>query len=270
MINMKKFSFLSVTLIASILLSSSIYAKNESSARALFIKGSGSSFSNNFKSSDESQSKKPQQEEQPVQTNKENPKQNNLPNNQAYIGLSAAVYQLNGSKYDLVNPTKIFNSGDRVRVKVTSNKSGYITVSAIAPDGSVSLISEQKVNAGSPITVPEKGNIKFEGQTGVEQLLFVLSTQPGVGKKIVNSEPVEPDNSFKNGCKESSSQRNLTLDNSSDNFFLMNNDGKCITDSGKSRNLVVENTDNIDYGVVPSEQFAKGNVLGLELYLNHQ
>ncbi len=180
---MKKFSFLSVTLIASILLSSSIYAKNESSARALFIKGSGSSFSNNFKSSDESQSKKPQQEEQPVQTNKENPKQNNLSNNQAYIGLSAAVYQLNGSKYDLVNPTKIFNSGDRVRVKVTSNKSGYITVSAIAPDGSVSLISEQKVNAGSPITVPEKAILNSKVKLELSSYcLFFLHSQ-GLGKK---------------------------------------------------------------------------------------
>jgi hypothetical protein len=85
------------------------------------------------------------------------------------------TFKLN--EIDTPNPTKIFNSGDRVRVKVTSNKSGYITVSAIAPDGSVSLISEQKVNAGSPITVPEKGNIKFEGQTGVENMIRILNEE---------------------------------------------------------------------------------------------
>jgi hypothetical protein len=184
----------------------------------------------------------------------------------AQFSLVSVISELNASnKFEMVSPTKLFKTGDKVRVLITSNKAGYITSSAISPQGILTIIGEQKVAADETITVPQKGSIKFDGQTGIEELLFVLSSKSGVGRNLTNPDSAD----LKNGCKKSSTQRDLVIENSSNDFFLLSNDGKCLEQNGKSRDLVVESDQNVDYGVVPENQFSKGNILGLKLYLKH-
>ncbi len=240
-------------------------ASDESSARSLFIKKSGSSFSNTFDSKEVDLTKSQQDKKISPKNNRGDDDKNELKKIN-YIGLSAAVYQLNASnKFEMVSPTKLFKTGDKVRVLITSNKAGYITSSAISPQGILTIIGEQKVAADETITVPQKGSIKFDGQTGIEELLFVLSSKSGVGRNLTNPDSAD----LKNGCKKSSAQRDLVIENSSNDFFLLSNDGKCLEQNGKSRDLVVESDQNVDYGVVPENQFSKGNILGLKLYLKH-
>jgi hypothetical protein len=253
-----------------LLLSTFVLAEDASNARSLFVKKSGSSFSNSFENKEKDASKL-RSEKKPSLKESNSEDSKNETNKISYIGLSAAVYQLNSAnQFEMVSPTKVFKTGDRVRVLVTSNKAGYITSTAINPQGEVSIIGEQKVEADQTVTVPQKGSIKFDGKTGVEELLFTLSAKSGVGRNLMNATPSDKSDSYKNACKKNNLQRDLVVDDASNDFFLMSNDGKCIEQNGKSRDLIVESDQDVDYGVVPESQFAKGNILGLKLYLKHK
>ena len=255
-----KILFISIT---TLFICSSI-ANADESARGLFIKNSGSSFGNNFDKNKAKKIKKKLNSDTDIKSDKKM----GIP--LSYIGLSAAVYQLDEKgKQKLVSFDKKFKTGDRIRVQVTSNKSGYLTVTAIDPKGNISPISEQKVTGDTPIFVPNHGSIKFDGQTGEEQIVFTLSLNPTPKKDSISSE--ESTSKSSNSCHdEQSGERNLIVDNSRNDFFVLDKNGKCVDSKNKDRGLIVENYDEVDYGVIPTDQLEKGNILGLKLYLHHE
>lgn len=259
---MHKYKFLYISIAILLIFSSNVTA--DEGARGLFIKKSGSSFSNNFEKNKAKKTEKKLNNESDLKPNKK------MGAPLSYIGLSAAVYQLDDKgRQKLVSFDKKFRTGDRIRVQVTSNKSGYLTVTAIDPKGGTSSISEQKIIADTPIFLPNKGSIKFDGQTGEEQIVFTLSLNPTPKK-----ETIKPEDSLipaSNSCNdEKSEDRNLIVDNSRNDFFVLDKNGKCIDSKNKDRGLIVENYDDVDYGVMPTEQLEKGNILGLKLYLHHE
>ena len=256
---MHKYKILFIS-IATLLICSSL-ANADEGARGLFIKNSGSSFSNNFEKNKTKKTDKKLNSDSDIKFEKK------MGSPLSYIGLSAAVYQLDEKgRQKLVSFDKKFKSGDRIRVQVTSNKSGYLTVTAIDPKGNVSPIGEQKVTGDAPIFVPSHGSIKFDGQTGEEQIVFTLSLNPTPKKDSISSEE-----SASNSCHdELSGERNLIVDHSRNDFFVLDKSGKCIDSKNKERGLIVENYDEVDYGVIPTDQLEKGNILGLKLYLHHE
>lgn len=228
-------------------------------ARSLFSAGSGAKF--------ETFSKNTQNTTSPSR----DVKAANKSTEQKYSGLSYSIYQeLSNEKIEKVSPKKVFRTGDRIRIDVTSNKSGELLVVNINPEGKSSVVSEQSVVAGKVVNVPSKGFLKFVGERGVENLFFVLS-EKNPTQKTLSSTRIE---TIVIACLNvKADTRSLVVDDSAGNEFkVINSNGTCATDrSGTAtRSLVVDVADNTGYGVIPSSRLGEGQILTLRIKLRHE
>lgn len=226
------------------------------SARALFSTGTGT------KMSSPSPPKKPE---------------SNVTQKTSYAGLQYTIFQrLDQNKSVKVSPSKKFKSGDQIKVVVTSNKKGILTAMNISSDGELFMLSEQSLTPGESVTVPAKGFLKFVGNKGVEQLIFVLSEAPFSNKKQFNINIVE---SLSGACgSKNVASRALVVDDSAGNqFSVLDDSGKCSfppfrPDAAEvsTRALVVEVEDDSGYGVLPVGDLNSGALLALKLKLVHE
>ena len=90
-------------------------------------------------------------------------------------------------KPNYVSPKMAFASGDKVRLHIRVNRSGYLTVFNEGTSGKLQLIYPQTMeNANSPVlptvdfTIPATQGrwLEFDENTGVERLHIVLSAKP--------------------------------------------------------------------------------------------
>lgn len=105
-----------------------------------------------------------------------------------YLGLRYSVLQLTGnSRLEEVNPDGVFRSGDRIKVRVTPNSSGYLYVVHQGSSGSWDVLfpsagfrqGSNAVEKLEPLTVPEGDyDFAFDEKTGTERLFVVLSAKP--------------------------------------------------------------------------------------------
>jgi hypothetical protein len=262
------------------------------SARSLFSNTSGVTFESNkgevntgapaspasaptaVKPNAPSNSPKPQQDvtkaTQPQKQAKSTTQaQTSTPSESKYSGLSYTLLkQFPNGEVKKVSPSTVFETGDRIRVVLTSNKSGELTVSNINPKGTISLVSEQSVVAGAKVNIPNAGFLKFVGDPGVEQLIFVLA-EKRLSKQASGME--NPMTTIISSCFQNNT-RSLVVDDSAGNQVgLVGNNGNCIpASSAKTRSLVVEVSDNAGYAVMPDSSLADGQMLTLKLNLRHK
>jgi hypothetical protein len=105
------------------------------------------------------------------------------------LGMRYSVLKRNASgAFDEVDADTNFRSGDRIRVKVDSNNTGYLYIVAQGSSGAWQLLfPSQEVAGGSNLiqpgesrTVPsgDRGQWAFDDRGGVEKLFVVLTRQP--------------------------------------------------------------------------------------------
>jgi Domain of unknown function (DUF4384) len=105
------------------------------------------------------------------------------------LGLRYAVLRRDASgQYDEVDPDTSFRSGDRIRLKVDSNTSGYLYVVMRGSSGTWKLLfpstevagGSNLVRKGESRQIPsgERGQFVFDEQAGNEKLFIVLTRQP--------------------------------------------------------------------------------------------
>lgn len=188
-----------------------------------------------------------------------------------YSGLSySLLQQFPGGELRKVSPDKGFKTGDQIKIVLTSNKSGELSVVNIDPAGKSSLLLEKAVVAGTEVSIPEKGLLRFVGASGTEQLIFVLAAK-SLSKKA--SELGNPMTTIISSCFQNrANTRGLALDDSAGNqVAIVDNQGKCATSSSSTtRSLVVEVVDNSGYAVMPDAALADGQMLTLKINLRHQ
>jgi len=87
-----------------------------------------------------------------------------------------------------VDPESVFRSGDRIRLEVQANSTGYLYVVAQGSSGAWQVLfpsrevagGSNQVRRGEVRQVPagDRGQFVFDEQAGTENLFFVLTRQP--------------------------------------------------------------------------------------------
>ena len=80
----------------------------------------------------------------------------------------------------------VFRSGDRIRLFVTTNRDGYLSLLNIGSSGRSRVLfpyaqmqpNANFVRANAPTVIPQRGTIRFDDTPGEEVLLLMLSPQP--------------------------------------------------------------------------------------------
>lgn len=105
------------------------------------------------------------------------------------LGLRYAVLKRDGSgQYNEVDPDTSFRSGDRIRLHVDANTSGYLYVVMQGSSGTWKLLfpsaevagGSNLVHKGESRQIPsgDRGQFVFDEQAGNEKLFIVLTRQP--------------------------------------------------------------------------------------------
>ena len=105
------------------------------------------------------------------------------------LGLRYAVLKRDANgQYNEVDPDTSFRSGDRIRLKVDANTSGYLYVVMRGSSGTWKLLfpstevagGSNHVSKGESRQIPsgERGQFVFDEQAGNEKLFIVLTRQP--------------------------------------------------------------------------------------------
>jgi len=105
------------------------------------------------------------------------------------LGLRYAVLKRDANgQYNEVDPDTSFHSGDRIRLKVDANTSGYLYVVMRGSSGTWKLLfpsaevagGSNRVSKGESRQIPsgERGQFVFDEQAGNEKLFIVLTRQP--------------------------------------------------------------------------------------------
>jgi hypothetical protein len=105
------------------------------------------------------------------------------------LGLRYAVLKRDaGGQYQEVDPDTSFRSGDRIRLRVDANTSGYLYIVMQGSSGTWKLLfpsaevagGSNLVHKGESRQIPsgERGQFVFDEQAGNEKLFIVLTRQP--------------------------------------------------------------------------------------------
>ncbi|HBY63883.1 MAG TPA: hypothetical protein DEH78_29000 [Solibacterales bacterium] len=105
----------------------------------------------------------------------------------APLGLRYSVLKYAGDEGDVeVDADMVFRAGDRVRLNVQTNDSGYLYVVMRGSSGNWKILfpaveineTDNRVERGKSYMVPRSTRFIFDEQAGDEQLFVVLSRQP--------------------------------------------------------------------------------------------
>jgi Domain of unknown function (DUF4384) len=105
------------------------------------------------------------------------------------LGLRYALLRRDeAGRFQEVPPDTTFHSGDRIRIKVDVNSSGYLYVVTQGSSGTWTLLFPSKqvdggsnhVQKGEPRQIPpgDQGQFAFDEKAGTEKLFIVLTRQP--------------------------------------------------------------------------------------------
>ena len=104
------------------------------------------------------------------------------------LGLRYSILRNDGEgDYREVAPDTVFHSGDRIRVAVEVNDTGYLYIAMKGASGTWKVLfptadiegGNNRVESGRQYTIPPApGRFAFDQQPGEEQLFIVLSRQP--------------------------------------------------------------------------------------------
>jgi len=102
----------------------------------------------------------------------------------SYHGLTYWIERIGRSGTQRVGPSTVFKSGDRIRIHVRSNRSGYLYVVNQGSSGRGSFLfptsanADEYVEANRVYTIPVSGHIRFDDQPGEEIVWLFLSQRP--------------------------------------------------------------------------------------------
>jgi hypothetical protein len=108
-------------------------------------------------------------------------------NKSGYMGVSywIEVTGRDGAR-QRVTADRVFRSGERIKLFITTNRDGYLSLLNIGSSGRSRLLyphaqtqpNENVVQANAQFEVPQGGAIRFDDTPGEETLLLMLSPQP--------------------------------------------------------------------------------------------
>ena len=189
----------------------------------------------------------------------ERAKDANIANPEA-ISVQTSLDLTRGGKTTSVLPTHQFKSGDKVKLRYTTNADGYVYWLAKMSSGAYTMLfpnpdtgMDNYIKRNEEHTVPVKGAFRFDDNPGTESLLMVFSPN-----KIPELEQAVAEASGQKGnvAQRATQVARLEKDN---------------TSKRKTRDLVVEEEDDEETGVSTQSQIAPQGEPFVALYeLKHK
>lgn len=93
-----------------------------------------------------------------------------------YVGISYELLLLaNDGQITKVTKNRTFRSGERIVMRVMTNRAGNLKIYNIGPTGNTNVLFDEPVNAYTMTQVPSNSNFRFVGDPGTETLLIMLA-----------------------------------------------------------------------------------------------
>jgi hypothetical protein len=112
-------------------------------------------------------------------------KKEQRPASESYLGLSYWIDLLDHQgRYVRTTTSRVFRSGDRIKLNLRSNRNGYLYVIGLGSSGTSRLLFPDRedvangIKAKTTYAVPFGTNLKFDDTPGEEKLLVLLSQKP--------------------------------------------------------------------------------------------
>lgn len=98
---------------------------------------------------------------------------------QPYAGISYQILTIAADgQMQPVSKSRVFRSGERIKILASTNRSGYLTVLNVGSSGRTHVLFSGYVDARVMTQIPPKGNLRFDSNPGTENILVMLSDQP--------------------------------------------------------------------------------------------
>ena len=214
---------------------------------------------------------------------KKKPEHKRKTNNKSdYSGLSYWIERQSSEGMQRVTTSSTFMSGDRVRLHIQSNRSGYLYVVNQGTSGHSDFLFPATINdreyidANRTYTVPAHGGyIRFDNRPGQEVVWVFLSQYPLPPNVSTQSSIIPSDSSIKVASYNPCGGKDLLVENPAN---LQSSCGM------GSKDLVVEDDSSpplspapanvtpfipAEYAVGPTELMKKGQMLSLRVVLHH-
>lgn len=96
-----------------------------------------------------------------------------------YVGISYQILMVgDDGQIRAVPKSRVFTSGERIRIIASTNRPGYLTVANIGPSGRMNVLFSEYVDARRLTQIPANGNLRFDATPGTERVLLMLSNEP--------------------------------------------------------------------------------------------
>ncbi|MEO5360852.1 MAG: DUF4384 domain-containing protein [Nitrospirota bacterium] len=208
----------------------------------------------------------------PVDTRDKKQKPVTTTNDKKFMGISYQIVMLSPDKMpEVVKESRTFRNGDRIKLLLKSNKSGYLSIYNIGTSGNSHMLFGGQVNAFADYEIPAKGNLLLTGPPGVETLLVMLSNSPlGIHSEGTN-------NSIQNivhKCNQAivTGSKDIVLADSMDtSYAVLSASEGCPSAATGSKDIVLESDAGSHYVVVPENQLVSNNgAITLQIKLKHK
>lgn len=213
-----------------------------------------------------------------------------------YVGIAYQIMLLSpDGSFRPVSKARTFKSGERVKLIVRTNRPGYLTIMNIGPTGNTNVLFDEYVEAFTFTEIPKNTNLVFAGPAGTEKLLIMLSdspnpmtnkqqmrvesTPPPSGQSSTYSGTTPPPSSSPGGelvaslesAKGMKGAKDIVAEDSMKSSYavISPQTGYKPVKSGM-KDIVLESSAGVNYGVVPVSAVANGGILTLQINLKHR
>lgn len=202
-----------------------------------------------------------------------------------YVGISYKLVLLrDDGRFDIVPKSRVFRSGERLKLLVRTNKPGYLTILNIGTSGNTNVLFNDYVEGMSMHEIPKAGNFRFAGAPGSEKLLIMLSGNPNpLGSPqttTVAQAPgamPPPQTSAANFppppvmmASLSGSKDIVMDDNQKTTYAVISPKSGWKPEPRGKKDIVLESSGGENYGVIPASYIDDGKILTLEISLRHR
>lgn len=214
---------------------------------------------------------------------------------QKYVGISYELLLLtDDGQIKKVTKNRVFKSGERLIMRVMTNRSGNLKIYNLGPTGNTHLLFDDFVDAYTVQQIPKGSNFRFVGDPGTETLLIMLSdvsipSGPTGGNVTAGGQSTTPvTQDYGTGSYGQQSSPNIIAANiegakrikggkdivvedhmqSSSAIVSPANNWKPV--KGGAKDIVVESSQGINYIASPASALSGGGTLSLIIKLKHQ
>lgn len=209
-----------------------------------------------------------------------------------YVGISYKLVLLRpDGRFDIVPKSRVFRSGERLKLLVRTNKPGYLTILNIGTSGNTNVLFNDYIEGLSMLEIPKAGNFRFSGDPGSEKLLIMLSGSPNPlgsprtttvaqASGAMSPLPPPPGPTADAGnlpppppamlANLQGSKDIVMDDNQKTSYAVISPKNGWKPEPKGKKDIVLESSGGENYGVIPASYIDDGKILTLEINLRHK